>query len=80
MGREFYERAANHPYTQRDRNVRILALWHLALEEARAHTDQADAAIARAERSSKDSKLAEVAALRKRLDEIKAKTTAQRDQ
>ena len=79
-GREFYERAASHPYTQRDRSVRILALWHLALEEARALTDQADAAVARAERASKDSKLAEVAALRKRLDEIKSKTTAQRDQ
>lgn len=71
MGREFYERATSHPYTQRDRNVRILALWHLALEEARARTDQVDAAAARAERASKDSKLAEVAALRKRLELLK---------
>ncbi|MGC8518720.1 MAG: tetratricopeptide repeat protein [Steroidobacteraceae bacterium] len=66
-GRELYERAAAHPYTKRDRDVRILALWHLALEEALARTDQAEAAAARAERASKDTKLAEVAALRKRL-------------
>ncbi len=70
-GRESYERAASHPYARQDRNVRLMALWHLALEEARARTDKADAAAARAERAGKDTKLAEVAALRKRLDGVK---------
>lgn len=77
-GREFYERAASHPYTRQDRNVRMLALWHLALEEARARTDQTDAAAARAERVSKDSKLAEIPALRKRLEELKSKPVSNR--
>jgi hypothetical protein len=77
-GRKLYERAATHPYTKRDRDMRILALWHLALEEARARTDQAEAAAARAERASKDTKLAEVAALRKRLAEVKSEAPGYR--
>jgi hypothetical protein len=73
-GRMLYERAVNHPYARRDKGVRILALWHLALEEARARTDQADAAVARAERASKDIKFAEIEALRTRIK--KARTAA----
>lgn len=77
-GRELYERAASHPYTKRDRDVRILALWHLALEEARARTDQAEAAAARAEHASRNTKLAEVAALRKRVERAKSEVPGDR--
>ncbi len=75
-GRQLYEKALGLPYARRDPGVRILALWHLAIEENRARTEQAEAAVARAERASKDVKLAEVDALRKRLAEAKASAVA----
>jgi len=66
-GRVFYERAIAHPYSRRDGRCYALALWHLAREEVRAQTEQVDAAIARAEKASKDIKLAELDAFRERV-------------
>jgi tetratricopeptide (TPR) repeat protein len=74
-GREFYERALSHPYTRQDLGVRILALWHLAIEEVHARTNHAEGAISRAERASKDVKLAEIPALRARVEVAKADAT-----
>jgi tetratricopeptide (TPR) repeat protein len=71
-GRVLYEKALRHRYTRRDNGVRILALWHLALEEVRAQTGQAQLAVARAERASKDVKLAEIGALRTRIEKTRA--------
>ena len=77
-GRELYERAGSHPYTKRDRDVRILALWQLALEEARAQTDHTEAAVARAEHARKNTKLTEVPALRKRVAGEKSEALGER--
>jgi tetratricopeptide (TPR) repeat protein len=66
-GRTFYERAISHPYASQDRRVHALALWHLALEETRIHSQEAQAVIERAERASKEIKLPEIGTLRDRI-------------
>lgn len=65
-----YERTVSHSYTRRDGNVRVRALWRIASEEWRARTDEADAAAYGAEHASYYSKLAETAALRRRLEAL----------
>jgi tetratricopeptide (TPR) repeat protein len=74
-GRSFYEKAITHPHVRQDRRFNALALWHLAREEARSGTAETPRAIARAERASKDMKLAELDAFRTRIKAAAAAAT-----
>jgi hypothetical protein len=66
-GRAFYEKAIANPYSRKDRRCHVMALWHLAREEARIGSEYLPAVTARAERASKDMKLPEIAVFRERI-------------
>jgi tetratricopeptide (TPR) repeat protein len=68
-GRKMYMRAADHPYARQDRGMKAFALWHLAREEVRQQTAEAEAAVARAEAASKGLKFAAIDSMRARVTE-----------